>query len=171
MKLPKLEMDQVLECIFEKVSLMANAAKNRASLVRKNVERYLKGLSFQQNELFGFFGCVLHRKGFLSVEFQRLFSFSLIWRVFFQCNGFLSIQSVYLESTGFLCPMSFIQRFSLESAKLVLTAFKGFSKHATKFFFSRIKPFSDAFVLYKTGSFTAMRCISNVFKQLFVLVQ
>lgn len=35
MKLPKLEMDQVLECIFEKVSFIANAAKNRASLVRK----------------------------------------------------------------------------------------------------------------------------------------
>ena len=101
----------------------------------ENDEGQLKGLSFQQNELFGFFGCVLHRKGFLSVEFQRLFSFSLIWRVFFHCNGFLSIQSVYLESTGFLCPMSFIQRFSLESAKLVLTAFKGFSKHATKVFF------------------------------------
>ena len=31
--------------------------------------------------------------------------------------------------------MSFIQRFSLESAKLVLTAFKGFSKHATNGFF------------------------------------
>ena len=44
----------------------------------ENVERHLKGLSFQQNELFGFFGCVLHRKGFLSEEFQRLFSFSLI---------------------------------------------------------------------------------------------
>ena len=71
----------------------------------------------------------------LSVEFQRLFSFSLIWTVFFHCNGFLSIQSVYLASTGFLCPMSFIQRFSLESAKLVLTAFKGFSKHATNGFF------------------------------------
>ena len=37
MKLPKLEMDQVLECIFEKVRLMANAAKNRASLVRKTL--------------------------------------------------------------------------------------------------------------------------------------
>lgn len=35
MKLPKLEMDQVLECIFDKVSLIANAAKNRASPVRK----------------------------------------------------------------------------------------------------------------------------------------
>lgn len=35
MKLPKLEMDQVLECIFQKVSLVANAGKNRASLVWK----------------------------------------------------------------------------------------------------------------------------------------
>ena len=125
---------------FREGEFDSQCCEKQSFICAENVERYLKGVSFQQNELFDFFRRVLHRKGCLSVEFQSLFSFSCNWRVFFHCNGFLSIQSVYSASTGFLCHS--FKGSPLESVKLVLTAFKGLSKHATKGFFLALNRFS-----------------------------
>lgn len=163
MKLPKLEVDQVLECIFEKVSLIANAAKNRASFVRKMLNGIWRESVFNKMSFLTFLG------GFYTERVAFLVFF------FLQLKGFLPLQWFPEHSKCLLSidrvSMSFIQRFSAWISEIGSHRIQRAVQACNQGFFSRIKSFFGAFVIYKTGSFTAMRYISNVFKQLFVLVQ
>ena len=90
---------------FREGEFDSQCCEKQSFICAENVKRHLKGVSFQQNELFHFFRRVLHRKGclscflFLAIEgFSFIAMVSWAFKVFTQHRqGFYVIHSKVLR--------------------------------------------------------------------------